>query len=334
MIPPPRILNPYPWSTSPETGDLTCLLLGDINLQGRSQPELAFKHIDRTLQAADLRYANLEGCLYKPGAEDIPNKFKWRHSDESMVRALTAVGIDAVGCANNVTLGQRATLHSLNVLDRAGIMHCGAGRARAEAWQPVVLEKGGVQFGFVQVTARIHDDEQPALDDRPGVAYFDPDDPKQLDEVIGAVESLRPDVDVLVFSHHLRDTGTTSVEDYQRRLAAGCIGAGADIVYGHGAHMNQSVEVVDGRCVFHCVGQLAFDWSMTSHHRDGLVIRLLVRNKKIVDVAVVPVFRDEENTVYLADPNEGEGERQYLELKNSSNDVEVVVQGKEIRIRG
>ena len=332
MITLPRILNPYPWSMSPEEGDVTCLLLGDINLQNRNHPELAFKHIDRTLRAVDLRYANLEGCLYKPGTEDIPSKFNWRHSDESMVRALTAVGIDAVGCANNVTLGHQATVHSLGVLDRAGIMHCGAGRTRAEAWHPVVLEKAGVRFGFVQVTARIHDEKQPALDDRPGVAYFDPDDRSQTKEVIGAVESLRPEVDVLVFSHHLRNTGTTAVEDYQRELAASCIGAGADIFYGHGAHVNQSVEIIDGRCVFHCVGQLAFDWSTTSHHRDGLVIRLVVRKKKIVDVAVVPVFRDEDNTVYLANPNDGEGKRQYLELKNSAENVDVIVRDGEIRV--
>ncbi|MEC3980175.1 CapA family protein [Amycolatopsis sp. H20-H5] len=108
------------------------LLGGDVNIQGRTTPAAAFRHLLPLFQAADLRFVNLEGPLsgsagQTPGA-DIPHKPNWTHADPTMVAALTAAGIDVVSCANNVTYPPSAAMASLGVLDKAGIAHCGAVR--------------------------------------------------------------------------------------------------------------------------------------------------------------------------------------------------------------
>ncbi|HZI55476.1 MAG TPA: CapA family protein, partial [Verrucomicrobiae bacterium] len=86
-------------------GTVACLLAGDINIQQRSDPRSVFANIHETLTAADILYGNLEGCLYRPGENDIPVKKFWQHSDVSMILALMSAGFDAVGCANNVMFG-------------------------------------------------------------------------------------------------------------------------------------------------------------------------------------------------------------------------------------
>ena len=326
--------DPYQWSRQKTEKGASCILAGDINLQDRKTPADAFRHLRRTLLEADMLFGNLEGCLYHPGENDILNKPRWRHSDASMVSALKAVGFDAVGCANNVTLGTEAIMGSLHTLDEAGISHCGAGPDLCAARKPLILKRAGVLFGFLQFTARLHAPEQRAAAGRPGVAAFNPECSEELESVFIDIRELRSRVDVLVVSHHLRQTSTTITEPYQRQFAHGCVGAGADLVVGHGAHANQEIELCGEVPVFHCIGQLAFDWSAMRDMRDGLLIRLLIEGRRIASVSAVFVYRDERNDPYLADPRSPEGHRQLAQLRELSPSMALEIRNDEIVVCG
>src|SRR3954447_4133176 len=132
---------------------VTLLLAGDTNLQFRDDAAGAFRHVRPLFRAADVRFVNLEGPLAAPSedpsAADIPHKAGWRHSEPGMVAGLVGAGIDAVGCANNVTYPPSAMLRSLAVLDEAGIAHCGSGRTDAQARRPAVIACRGVRFAFL-----------------------------------------------------------------------------------------------------------------------------------------------------------------------------------------
>jgi poly-gamma-glutamate capsule biosynthesis protein CapA/YwtB (metallophosphatase superfamily) len=65
--------------------------------------------------------------------------------------------------------------------------------------------------------------------------------------------------------------------------------AGADFVFGHGAHMNHGVEVIRAAAVCHCGEQLVFDWEQTHHAQDGMLLRLLLRGGKVAHVGFVCV---------------------------------------------
>ena len=324
------ISNPYVWFQKAHNKGVSCLLVGDINIQKRDDPSSAFRFVHNALSSADILYGNLEGCLYRPDKNDLPGKSAWQHSDESMVDALTSVGFDAVGCANNVIFGSEAIINTLEVLDKVGIAHCGAGKNRKSARMPVIIEKCGVRVGFIQFTARLHKPEQEALDDKPGVAVFKPDIPNDIEELCLDIKKLRSEVDILIFSHHLRKSCTNEIEPYQRKLARRCIEAGADIVYAHGAHVIQGIELWKGSPIFHCVGELAFDYPMTHSRKEGLLIRLLIEGGRIAGISALLCCRDADNTVYLVDPLESEGQEQLNRLRELSLGMSLPVNGGEI----
>jgi len=363
--------DPWPWRTGNDAGAVTLLLLGDFNVQKREHPDDALVHVAATLNQVDLVYANLEGLLVPSrGADrDLPDKTGWTHPGPEEVQALRAGNIAAVGVANNVAYGRDNIMASLAVLDANGIVHTGAGKDITAAHQPAIIARRGVRFGFLQYTSKWYDEaEQMATDDAPGIARLkSPDgetlDPDDLRRLLDDIKRTRPLVDILVVATHTRDgqgrTGATprvaqssppatannadlysrlpvneklqEVEPYQKRLARIAIDAGADIVFGHGCHMLQAVETYKGKPIMHCLGNFASDWIRVRDYRDGLVVRVIIRDKKVSSVSLVPVTRDpEQNNVRLVAPDEEDGVRLYGRLQALSPDTQLTLQGREL----
>src|SRR4030095_776068 len=127
----------------------------------------------------------------------------------------------------------------------------GAALTREDAPRPLIIEKRGVRFGFMQrtsifwprgqaagphspggATLAAHTAYQPRGANRPG---FPPSiltmaDATELDEYIEELTALRPQVDILISSHHwgLRD----EVLQYQKQIAHAAVDAGADLIIG------------------------------------------------------------------------------------------------------
>ena len=107
----------WKWRGSYGENAVSMLIIGDIDIQLRSDPTTAFAHIGETMKKADLVYANLEGMLVTPqGPEvDIPDKRGWRHPGPDGVRALTAWNVQVVGVANNVAYDRHNIMETLRV---------------------------------------------------------------------------------------------------------------------------------------------------------------------------------------------------------------------------
>ena len=337
------------WTWSGRLGDkaLSMLIIGDIDIQLRADPTTAFAHIGETLKRADLVYANLEGMLVKPeGPEkDIPDKRGWRHPGPEGVLALKAWNIKVVGVANNVAYDRKNILETLKVLDANGIAHTGGGKNIVEAHKPAIVERKGVKIGFLQYTARWYQDsDQIATATEPGVAKIASRDGitidrADVDRVRADIRALRPQVDILVVSHHNRDGATATQfgepparaatggarrdnhisEEYQKAFAHLAHDAGADFVYGHGTHTVQGVEVYNGKPILYAIGHSAFDQPGYENSKDGLVVRVVIDGKRIRRVSFVPVTRDANNDVYLLDPSEGEGAKLVQWVKERSS---------------
>ena len=361
--------DPWPWSGELAADSVTLLLLGDFNVQQRENPADALVHVRQTLNQADLVYANLEGLLVesKGPAWDLPNKNGWTHLGPDSVQALVAGNISIVGAANNVAFGRDSILDSLSVLDANGIAHTGAGSNLDEAHEPVIIEKKGVRFGFLQYTSKWYDEaEQIATEDEAGVARLkSPDgtsiEPADMERMLSDIRRLRPMVDILVVSAHTRDgqgrSGSTSIparrpsagvepdlysrlpvneglqhlEPYQQQVAHVAIDAGADVVFGHGCHMLQAVETYKDKPVMYCLGNFASDWIRVRDYRDGLVARIVVENRQLKRVSLVPVTRDaENNNVRLVVPDSAEGRRLYGQLSELSESASLTLDGQEL----
>lgn len=321
----------WTWSGSYGKAAVEMLIIGDIQVHSRrADPSTAFTRMRDTLKRADLVYANLEGLLVtsKGPKIDIPDKPEWTHPGPAGAGVLKANNIAVVGVANNVASGRENILKSLSVLDANGIIHTGAGRNIDEAHKPAIIERKGVKIGFLQYTARWYQDKDMiATATDAGVAKIASldgisIDPGDLDRVKADVRKLRPLVDIIVVSHHNRD-GATPVqfngkrtaagkdraksEAYQRQLAHAALDSGADLVFGHGTHTIQGVEIYNGKPILYAMGHSNFDQPGYENAIDGLIARVVIQNKSIQRVSFVPVTRDQNNDVYLLDPSDADG---------------------------
>jgi poly-gamma-glutamate synthesis protein (capsule biosynthesis protein) len=324
----------WKWAGSFSDKSVSMLIIGDIDIQLRADPTTALAHLGATLKKADLVYANLEGMLVKPEGPtvDIPDKRGWRHPGPEGVLALKAWNVGVVGVANNVAYDRRNIVETLQVLDANGIMHTGAGANIAEAHRPAIVERKGVKIGFLQYTARWYQErDQIATATEPGVAKISSRDgididPADVDGVRDDIRRLRPQVDILVVSHHNRDGATATQfgappearpagarrdnhvsEEYQKRFAHLAHDAGADFVFGHGTHTVQGVELYKGKPILYAIGHSAFDQPGYENSKDGLVVRVVIEGKRLRRVSFVPVTRDAKNDVMMVDPSTGEG---------------------------
>jgi hypothetical protein len=152
-----------------------------------------------------------------------------------------------------------------------------------------------------------------------------------------------------VVSHDNRDGGTpvqfgekpeadarrsrpdrTKAEEYQKLFAREAIDSGADLVFGHGTHAVQGVEVYRGKPILYALGHSAFDQPGYEKSTDGLVARVVVEDGRIARVSFVPVTRDEQNNVLLLDPSTGEGARLLDIVRGVSGSVPLVIDGREV----
>ncbi len=213
-------------------------------------------------------------------------------------------------------------------------------------------------------------DQQIATASRAGVARVLSKDGSTIDEgdlarLRDDIRRLRPLVDVLIVSSHNRDGAGqpmpadmlaetrplspsprpddpslfapiplgprfTQAEPYEKVLAHAAIDAGADIVYGHGSHVLQGVEVYKGKPVMYCLGNFATDWIRMRPNRDGLVARVLVDDKKVARVTLTPVTRDaDSNNVRMLNAGDGEGAALLKKVRDLSGDTPLPVDGHE-----
>ena len=278
------------------------ILTGDINLLGVHDPAVPFARVQERLRAADVVFANLECCFYASEAERS-SEDEGFYAPLQAAQALCMAGIHAVGNANNVNYGAAAIRSSLKRLDELGILHTGAGVHSAAARQPVIIERDGVRFGFLQrtsvywshgheaqaqypgvATLKAHTAYRPQMEQlrtltRPGmppevVTWADAAALRQFRQDIAA---LRAQVDFLVASHHWGLD--REVLDYQRDIAHAAIDAGADIVIGHGPHFPLAMEIYEDKPIFYGLGSFSFE---TGHrgrkHPDwiGLMLHIAV----------------------------------------------------------
>jgi poly-gamma-glutamate capsule biosynthesis protein CapA/YwtB (metallophosphatase superfamily) len=348
----------WKWSGTHNDKVVSLLIIGDIDIQRRADPTTAFAHLRDTMNAADVVYANLEGVLVKPqGPEiDIPDKRGWRHPGPEGVIALKLANVKVVGVANNVAYDRANIMATVKLLDANGIAHTGGGVNIEAAHEPAIVERKGVKIGFLQYTARWYqDDEQLATATEPGVAKIASRDgvtidQADLDRVRADIRKLRSKVDIVVVSHHNRDGATATQfgaggsggsggavrrdnhvsEEYQKLFARAALDTGADLVYGHGTHTVQGVEVYKGKPILYAVGHSAFDQPGYENSKDGLVVRAVIEGKKIRRVSFVPVTRDEKNDVLMLDPTSGEGAKLVDVIKGQSGDTPLRIDGQEV----
>ena len=127
----------------------------------------------------------------------------------------------------------------------------------------------------------------------------------------------------MVVSHHNRDGSTpvqfggkpgtlagrdrTKPEEYQKQFAHMALDTGADLVFGHGTHTVQGVEIYKGKPILYAIGHSNFDQPGYEKSNDGLVVRTVIRGKKHRARVVRAGDARRQQRRLHADPSSGEG---------------------------
>jgi poly-gamma-glutamate synthesis protein (capsule biosynthesis protein) len=159
--------------------------------------------------------------------------------------------------------GQEGLLDTLDTLDRLHIRHSGAGRDRAEALRPAVLELGDRRIAVFSVGCADAgvSPRWSAREQRPGVhALVDlgADSARRLRH---AIEPWRQPHTLVVLSLHWGPNWGFAIDAAHQRFAHQMIDdAGVDLVHGHSSHHVKGIEVHHGHLILYGCGDLLTDY--------------------------------------------------------------------------
>jgi poly-gamma-glutamate synthesis protein (capsule biosynthesis protein) len=273
---PPTSAATAPPPTTP-AGTARLLFGGDVMLGRRVAPIAAvegpdlLRDIRFVVSSADVAAANLESPLTsRPHLADTPNELE---ATPEMAALLAGAGFDLVSVANNhaTDAGPDGLTDTIAALTAAGVEPIGAGATTAEAGRPVVREVAGLAIAFLAYDAtRVG---LPATDTTAGVAGFLPETAQ------AAVTSAAAASDLVVVSIHGGVEYLLDADPIIDDIADDLVTWGADVVWGHGAHVPQPVLAVPaahGRraVVATSLGNLLFDQQRPAT-QTGLVLEVL-----------------------------------------------------------
>lgn len=173
------------------------------------------------------------------------------------VNKLKTLKIDIVSLANNhvFDLGPEGIRHTIEILDKIGIKHCGAGMNIDEAAKPVVIKKDNNTIAFVAFC-----DWRPettgwclmADKDSAGV------NPLYDNHVEEQIKNLKSKYDYVVVIPHWGKEHTYWPTNIVYKMADKMIKWGADVVLGGHTHRIQPVVRRMNKCVAYSMGNFLF----------------------------------------------------------------------------
>ena len=246
------------------------------------------------LRRADIRIANLECVISDRGRPwtATPKVFHFR-SDAKNVAVLAEAGLHVVSLANNHALdyGYDAMADMLGLLDRAGIRRAGAGKNRGEACRPAFLDAGGIKLAFLAFT----DNEPPweAADQRPGTCYV----PTRLDDrraqfLMRLVSDTRAQAGLLIVSAHWGGNWGYPPPEEHKTFGRALLDAGADVVFGHSAHVFRGIEVWRGKPILYSTGDFVDDYAVDARERndESFIFLLRVAGGAVQEISLIPTL--------------------------------------------
>jgi poly-gamma-glutamate capsule biosynthesis protein CapA/YwtB (metallophosphatase superfamily) len=261
-------------------------LLGDVML-GRAvaerldsvPPQDVWAPEVRALAATcDLVVCNLECCVSSRGEPTrlVPGKPFFFRAPLAAIESLKAIGVRAVGIANNHALdfGPEALIDTLEMVDDAGIATAGAGHDAASARRGAIVEGGGTRVGLLAISD--HPKQFAAGPDRPGIAFtpLDRGLPRWVEDELARLSA---DSDRVIAFPHWGPNMTTAPARWQLDAARDLQAAGADLVAGHSAHVFHGVGWSERGPLLYDLGDALDDYAVDSELRNDLGVMAIWR---------------------------------------------------------
>jgi len=230
----------------------------------------AYKNIAEELKEADLTIVNLEAPLIKNCP--LTNEGFTFCGDARNITGLSFAGIDVVGMANNHAgnYGKDGLSETIKNLDSVGILSSGV-----EERQIAYKKIHNTQFAFLAFDAIPYSGA--------GVLEAKEDLMKKL------ILEARSQADFIVVQMHWGTEYTRSPNEYQKRMGRFLIDNGVDLVMGNHPHWVQDYEIYNGKYIFYALGNFIFDQEWSEKTKEGVIAKVTIRDKKVLNVEFIPV---------------------------------------------
>lgn len=264
------------------TPPVTLALAGDVML-GRlvndvvaeRGPAWPWGNLRPVLEEVDSVLINLECALTTQRREwtegGVRKAFYFRTEPDRGTDCLTAGRVAFASVANNHAgdFGSTGLLDTVAALDRAGIAHAGAGGNARDAARHARLRVVGTRVSVVAFAD--HPAEWAATTTSPGINHLPSlTSQESIDEVERAIASARADADFVVCSLHWGPNMRLRPAPEFRTFAHRVIDAGADVLFGHSAHVVQGIEVYRGKPILYDTGDFVDDYAVNPELRNDL----------------------------------------------------------------
>lgn len=235
------------------------------------EPDYWLDGIIPAIQEADIAIGHLEVPHTNSNWEmkgDVPAP----GADPAHLVALQTAGFSVVTLAGNhiADCGSQGIRDTIDELENLGIAHTGAGDDLESARRPALVSVGDRCLAVLSYNC-VGPQSAWAGKDSSGCAYLPvatsdgspvappltltsplPEAGQILEQDIATA---RKQADMVIVALHKGTVHTPAiVEEYERELARLAVEAGADIVIGHHAHIIRGIEFIQGKPVFHGLG--------------------------------------------------------------------------------
>jgi len=267
---------------------ITLLFVGDVLLDrgipwaiytyGADDWQWPFLPIADTLSQADLLFGNLESQISDKGT-NVGSIYSFRAHPNS-IQTLQYAGFDIVSTANNHSFDytKEAWQDSQARLQQADIAPV--------AGELVIKEVRGTHIGFL------------AYSNFPGPALVTWNN---MEKTMQEIARAKTKVDILAISLHAGEEYIAEPNDFQKAFAKQAIDAGADLLIGHHPHVMQPLEQYNRGWIIYSLGNFLFDQNFSEETMQGAILKVVVENKKIKEVTLLPTRITPTFQVELAD---------------------------------
>jgi len=250
--------------TTPRAGEKTLIRPGNA----LSDMQSVLHPVKPYLELADFASVNLETQLADTTPTNPLGKSIVFYTHPAAAEALRWSGVDYVALGNNHSydFGDPGLLETLDILNKAGLAHSGAGLDDREARRPAVLDVDGASlalFSYVGWPGRF-EPNQVAGSDKGGAAYGT--ERAIVEDMSGAPAGSLSVVQYHSGLEYVSEPGLT--EETRLKLA---VDNGADVAVGHHPHVIQGFEVYRGRLIAYSLGNFVFDQYIPSTHASVLL---------------------------------------------------------------
>ena len=288
---------------------ITILAAGDIYLGGSATNYLKqngyaypFEYTKNILHNADIAMANLEAPLTNRTDAFMEKEFVLKVSPDA-VGAIKSAGFDVLTLANNhiMDYGPGGLQDTVDILNKTGIKHTGAGKNSKAARTPVIVNIKNKKFAFLAYSL-VFPKEYYATDDSSGTAQG------VFDNIKSDIKNIKKDVDIIIISFHWGEEQMKYPKEYQVKFARLAIDNGASLVIGHHPHVIQGVEKYKNGLIFYSLGNFAFGsfGQAIPERAEGLVAILSFSQNGGISGEIIPLNVDNRDVLFQPKPLQSE----------------------------